>query len=185
MSARIEHWPRVWALVRPYKARVASLAALSFASGSVEALFLVVVTRTALAIAEGRNGMGVVAGWGLTTAGALAVAGALLATRFALALLNIRVSTGLATNVQVTLRRRLYESFLLASWATQQSEPPGQLQALSGYAGSAASVVAAFTGSTSALLNLTALLLVAVVVDPAATLLVVAALLSWVVSSPH
>jgi ATP-binding cassette, subfamily B, bacterial len=177
MSHRIEHWPRVWGLVGPYKARVASLAALSFAAGTVEALFLVVVTRTALAIADGQDGGGLVAGWVLTWAGALGVAGALLATRFAAALLSIRVSTGLTTAVHVTLRRRLSESFLRASWATQQSEPPGRLQALSGYATSAATVVAAFTTSTSAMLNLAALLVVAVIVDPAATLLVVAVLI--------
>jgi ATP-binding cassette, subfamily B, bacterial len=171
-------WTRVRTLVRPHARRVTVLSLSSFAGGAVEAAFLVVVTRTALAIADGRDTAGLLAGRSLSIGGAIAVAAALLVTRLTLALLSVAASTSLYTDVSSLLRKHLAEAYLNASWATQEAEPAGRLQQLlTSFTGSAVGVVSSFTTTVSATLSLAALIVVAVAVDPASTLVVIGALL--------
>lgn len=152
------------------------LAAGSFLGGAVEAGFLVVVTRIALAITSDEHRVDVMAGRETSIGVAIGAAGVLLAVRLALALLGAWNSASLTFEVITSLRRRLADSFLQASWAVQHSEPSGQLQNLANYAGSTMGVIGAFTTSVSASLNLTALLIIAIVVSPLATIAVIGAL---------
>lgn len=144
----------------------------------MEAAFLVVVTRIALSVAAGKHSTGLLAGRTLSIGGAIGVAVVLLLLRLVLSLVAVAESNSLMIEVETNLRRRLANAFLHASWATQQAEPTGQLQQLvTGFASSGGAVVASFTTTVSAVLNLTALIAVAILVDPAATVLVVGALL--------
>lgn len=176
-SPTIKHWARVRRLVRPWRGRVATLVAVSFISGLLEALFLVVVTRTALAVADDRERTGLLAGQEFSVTVALIIAGVLLVAKLVTALVGVWSSTGLETRLAITLRRDLSDAYLHSSWANQQNEPSGQLQQLlTSFVGEALGVVGSFTSSVTASLNLLALLVIAVLVDPAASLVVVAAL---------
>lgn len=171
------HWARVRALARPYRGKVVSLSGVSFIGGAIEAAFLVVVTRTALAIADGKASLGVLAGWTLPVGGAVAFAAALLVVRLGLQLLGVSFSASLMLEVSTAMRRKLAGAYLHTSWATQQAEPSGQLQQLVlGFAGAAVGVMSSFTSTVTALLNLAALIAVAVLVSPLATLVVIGAL---------
>ncbi len=170
---------RVRTLIAPYRWWLAALTTLSFMSGSVEALFLVVVTRTALSIADGREITGLVAAIDVSINWALVIAVLLLVVKLSLALLAVAVSVRFSEKVSTDLRRELSESFLSASWATQQDEPSGRLQQLvTGFTGNAAGVVGAVSSTISAALNLFALLVFAVAIDPVASIIVVFALLA-------
>ena len=104
-------------LITPHKSRVLVLALSSFLGGAVEAGFLVVITRTALAITDGDDSFGVLAGLYMSVGVAIAVAGALLISRLGLALLSVRASTDLT--VQVT-------RVPAPTWLMPTSVPRGQ-----------------------------------------------------------
>ena len=165
--------------MRPHRGRVLLLAASSFVSGAVEAAFLVVITRAALAIADGDDDFGVLAGHSASLAAALGVAALLLGLRLALGLVGVRVSADLAVDVLTDARHRLADAYLHTSWAVQHREPSGRLQELlGGFAGLASGVVAAFGALMSSALTLLALIVVSFTINPIATLVVVVALVA-------
>ena len=125
-----KYWGRIRRMVWPWRHRVGLLVGVSFLSGALEALFLVVVTRTALAIADGRNSTGLLAGWQFSITAALVIAGALLVARLLASLVGVMISTFLNVNISTSIRGDLNEAYLQASWATQQGEPVGRLQQL-------------------------------------------------------
>lgn len=170
---------RVWSLVHPYRWRVGGLAVNSFVTGSFEAMFLVLITRGALAIADERDSIDLIANWHVSIFWALVISGAALVLRLVSGLVSISLSTRLAEEVGTRLRTELAKSFLSTSWATQQNEPAGRLQQLlTSFVDECSSAVNSFAGSVSTFLNLSALLVIAVIVDPAASLIVFAALLA-------
>lgn len=176
-STSTKYWARVRRLVWPWRGRVATLVAVSFVSGLLEALFLVVVTRTALAVADDQERTGLLAGREFSVTMALVIAGILLVTRLAMTLIGVVASTSLDMNLSIGLRNDLADAYLRSSWANQQNEPAGQLQQLlSSFVQNALGVVQSFTSTVTASLNLLALLVIAVLVDPVASLVVVAAL---------
>ena len=175
--SRDRSWARVWQLLRLYRWRVVALTGSSFGSGALEAAFLVVVTRTAIAISDGKDSAGTLAGWTVSIGGALGLAVGLLVARLVLAMVAVVVSARLTTDVAVGMRRDLADAYLHTSWARQQSEPTGRLQELVvGFANHVSAVVAASAAFIGASLSLTALILIAVLVDVAATMIVVLAL---------
>jgi ATP-binding cassette subfamily B protein len=170
-------WVRIRHLVRPHRGGVIVLALTSFASGAVEAAFLVVLTRAALAIADGRDEFGVLAGHTASLGLGLGVAALLLIVRLVLGLVGVRVATELAVDVLTEARHRLADAFLHTSWAVQHSEPSGRLQELmGGFAGLASGVVTAFNLLVSGSLNLLALIIASLTINPKATAVVVVAL---------
>ena len=172
------HWKRVRRLVRPWRPRILILVVASFLSGAFEALFLVVVTRTALAVANDKGTTGLVAGWQLPIAWSLAIATLLLVVRTILGMSVVLNSTQLQFSLAERLRNDVAEAFLRSSWATQQEERSGRLQELvSSFVISAIGVMSSLTSTLSASMSLIALLAIAVVVDPIASLVVIAALL--------
>ncbi len=172
--------------MRPHRGRVLLLAASSFVSGAVEAAFLVVITRAALAIADGDDDFGVLAGYSAPLAAALGIAALLLGLRLALGLVGVRVSADLAVDVLTDARHRFADAYLHTSWAVQHREPSGRLQELLGaFAGLASGVVAAFGTLMSSALTLLALIVVSFTINPIATLVVIVALVALgVVISP-
>lgn len=167
--------PVVRNLVRPYRGRVALLAVTSFVGGFTEAGFLVVVTRLALAVAQGDERIRV--GVELSLGQGVAAGFALLVLRLALGLGGVWVSAELTRRCLVATRRRLASTFFNASWETQQNERAGRLQqVLSEFVSRMLVAVGAVTNLTAAGLALSALLVASLVVDPVATLGVAVAL---------
>ena len=130
MGERRELWSSVGDLVRPHVGKVGVVASTSFLGGLVEAAFLVIVTRTGLAVADDADTVELTAGISSPIGTALALGLGLLVARVALALTTNWASTGLTTTVAVSLRRRLADAYVRSSWATQQDERAGRLQQL-------------------------------------------------------
>ena len=145
-----------------------------------------IITRAALAIADGDDDFGVLAGRSASLAAALVVAALLLGLRLALGLFGVRVAADLAVDVLTDARHRFADAYLHTSWALQHREPSGRLQELlGGFAGLASGVVAAFSALMSSALTLLALIVVSFTINPLATLVVVVALVALgVVISP-
>jgi ABC-type multidrug transport system fused ATPase/permease subunit len=173
------HWPRVRSLVRPYRVRLVALAGASFGAGAVEALFLVIVTRVGLSVADGKDTTGLVSGWSVSIGEAIAIGLGLVAARLGLGLLVGALSTGLTAAVRSDLRQRLTDAYLHASWSVQQAEPSGRLaQLLTAFTNESVGVVGSLATSLAASLSLVALLGGALLVDTRSTVAVVVALLA-------
>jgi ABC-type multidrug transport system fused ATPase/permease subunit len=176
---RRRQWAHVRAILRPHRGRVALMAAASFSAGVTEAALLVVITRVGLAVADGKDNFGVLAGRSMSVSLALAAAGVLVVARLLLALLAMRATVSLSTRVGVAARRDVADAYLHTSWATQQGESPGRLQELIlGFAWSKVTVTSAFGNMLNAGLSLTALIIGSVLINPTATLVVLIAVLA-------
>ena len=172
------HWTRLLTLVRPHRWLVTLVAAVSFVGGLLEAAFLVIVTQTALAIADGQDGVKLPVGGNVTLAGALVTALAILTISLTSSIAGIRAQTSLAARVLIGLRRRLADAFLATSWATQQAEPSGQFpQLVTRFADNASDSVRALVIVLVNALNLGAILVIALFVNALATLFIFGALL--------
>jgi ABC-type multidrug transport system fused ATPase/permease subunit len=155
---------------------VVLLATLAFIGGSLEALFLVLLTRTAFAVADGRERLGTVAGIELSVVATLAISIGLLAVRVAAAVWQSRMGTSVSVASRALLQRRLSDAYLAADWPTQQRSRAGSLQDLvTGVAGEASAQVTQMLGVLTASLNLAAILGLAVVIDPLGSLFALAA----------
>jgi ATP-binding cassette subfamily B protein len=176
-STRRERWAKVAQLVAPHRTGVAGLAAASFVGGVIEAAFLVMVTRTALAIADGRDSFGLFAGQTASITGAVLASTGLLILRLLLALVTVRLSSALVTLVLNDVRSQLADAYLRTSWSIQHAEPPARLQELlASFAVTASDVVSYLSMAIIGSLNLAALLIVSLAVNPIATAVVVVVL---------
>lgn len=168
---------RIRAVARPYRWRISKLALASFASGAIEASFLVVVTRTAVAITNGRSRVGLTSDVFTSVTTALVVAAVLIAIRLAVTVTTSAVSTNLMEDVGSDFRRKLANAFLESNWATQQNEPSGRLmQLMTSYVHHAVSAIGALTSTINVFLNLLAMVTIAVFVDPIASFVILVAL---------
>jgi ABC-type multidrug transport system fused ATPase/permease subunit len=168
---------RLWALARPYRWRILQLSVASFVSGAVEAAFLVVVTRTAVAITNGRIRVGLTGAIFTPVSMALTVAAVLIAGRLLVTVLTSVISTSLTEDAATDLRGDLASSFLESNWATQQNEPAGRLmQLMTSFVQQAVSAISSMTSTINIFLNLLAMVMIAVFVDPIASLVILVAL---------
>jgi ABC-type multidrug transport system fused ATPase/permease subunit len=168
---------RLWALARPYRWRIVQLSGASFVSGAVEAAFLVVVTRTAVAITNGRVRVGLTRAVFTSVSTALVIAAILIAVRLVVTVVTSVISTNLTEDVATDLRGDLASAFLESNWATQQNEPVGRLmQLMTSFVQQAVSALSSLTGTINIFLNLVAMLMIAVFVDPIASLVILVAL---------
>jgi ATP-binding cassette, subfamily B, bacterial len=157
----------VLALLSGHRRYILLLSATSLLSGLAEAGFLVIITRTGLAVADGSGMVPLVAGATISVRSAGLVAAALVVLRAASAYLAVALSARLGSSVVAETRVLLARSFLRSSYATQQRAASGQLQELlTTFAGRVANVLGAVTNSVTASFNLVALLGLAIVVDP-------------------
>jgi ATP-binding cassette subfamily B protein len=137
-------------------------------------MFLILVTRTAFAITDGQDQIGVVSGWSLSVRATLLLAVSLVFLRIALAGFASWQSANVSTRVVAGIRHRLSRAFIDASWEVQQAQRSGSLQELlTGYSGQASSLMSCVTQGVMAGANLVALLGMAVAVDPVGALLLV------------
>ncbi|MFM8855813.1 MAG: ABC transporter ATP-binding protein, partial [Actinomycetota bacterium] len=85
--------------------------------------------------------------------------------------------TNLTEDVAIDLRDDLASAFLQSNWATQQNEPSGRLmQLMTSFVQQAVSTISALTGTINTFLNLLAMVMIAVFVDPIASLVILVAL---------
>jgi len=176
---QLSRWRAVSELLGQYRLHVSLLVLASFTAGMIEAAFLVAATRTGLAIANNAGVVELTRGITLTIDEALLVAGALILVRMIVTLLDVRVQTGLAYRVATGLRKQMARAFLDASWAVQQAQPAGTLQqVVVTFPNRASELLGTLTVAGGAALSLVALLGMAVIVDPRATLVVLVALIA-------
>ena len=172
--ARFQAIARLTDDVRPHMFLISVFA---FINGLLEAGFLVIIARIALALTEGNNSIQISNGLKFTTYQGLAVAVALITVRLAFSLGVVRVSTSLVYKVGVNLRLRLSHAFLDSSWATQQSQPAGTLQQLVVvFPSQGANLIYALAASLGAAITLVAMMTVSFFVNFLATLTVFIAL---------
>ena len=177
-------WRRVWRLFRPHHLQTALIAVLAFLGGVVEAAFLVAVTQVALSLTGDDISLDF-AGRTFSTGTALAIAAVLVLVRAVLALSSMAASSNLLAKESRHLRDDLADSYLRASWATQHAERSDHLRAALGAgAAGARGAMASALALINATSNLTALLIVAAVLNPLATLgiMVVLLVLGWVLT---
>lgn len=164
-------------LLAGHRGLIASLALLSVIGGVAEAVFLVLLTRSAFAITAGKDELGLFRDQSASIGTALLLA---------LLLVIIRIATAAATNWYAAklnadathqLRAQLASSFLRATWAAQQGSRSGRLQELvTSYSNSGAALLASICGGVAAGFSLASLLVLAALVDPVGSLVAIAAL---------
>jgi ABC-type multidrug transport system fused ATPase/permease subunit len=168
-------------IVGPFKSRMAIFGLCTFGVGLLEAFFLVVVTRTGLAIADGVTTVGVTRGVEATIGEAILICAGLLVVRFIFSFMMIRIQTGLTYRITSTFRKQLGLAYLETSWAVQVRQPAGTLQQLVvQFPSNIASLVYQLANSLAGALSLLALLGIAFVVSGISTLIVLFALITLV-----
>jgi ABC-type multidrug transport system fused ATPase/permease subunit len=153
------------------------ISVFAFINGLLEAGFLVIIAKIALALTEGSNSIRLANGFEFTTYQGLALAAILITVRLVFALGAVRISTSLVYRVGVNLRLRLSHAFLDSSWATQQSQPAGTLQQLVvSFPTQGSSLIYTLAASLGAGITLLAMMAVSFLVNFLATLTVFIAL---------
>ncbi|MGH9896128.1 MAG: hypothetical protein ACREA0_29885, partial [bacterium] len=161
-------------VTRGHERAIATIAVTAFLGGLCEALFLVTMTRTAFAIKDGQDGVGIVSGSSLSIRLVLLLGVMLIAVRIALAGFSSWQAATVATRVVARLRHRLTDAFLKASWEVQQAQRSGSLQELlTSYSNKSAGLMSSLTAGVVAAANLVALIGMAVGVDPVGALVMV------------
>ena len=170
-------WPQLRRLTSGRWWQIAAVAAASIAAGLAEAGFLVLVTRLGFAISDGADTIELL-GEELTTGTAVGVATAGLVVRVLTSAVSGWVGSGIVADVSQDMRSRLAWSYLASDWPTKQQHRSGELQQLlTGFTQAAGDLVGNSIVTLISVLNLTALLIVALVVNPTATIAVVGGLL--------
>lgn len=161
----------VRAVIGPHWRRMGAFCATTFVAGFLEAAFLVIVTRSAVAIADGESVVAVAGSRDWSIGSTVALGGALLAVRLALSWWSVRLQSGLTHRVTAGLRRELGAAYLNATWATQVRQPSGALQQLVvQFPASTASLVFQLSNAVAGGLGLLALLVIALLIDVVSTL---------------
>ena len=134
-------------VLKGYHRALALVAAAALAGGLAEAVFLVTITRAALAITDGAERVGIVAGWFVSINQMLLLAVLLVVVRVALAGLSIWQSARVSTSVVARIRGRLSRAYLESSWEVQQNQQTGGLQQfVLGFSGKASGLMSGASG---------------------------------------
>jgi ABC-type multidrug transport system fused ATPase/permease subunit len=164
----------VASVVTGYRRRLLRMSAASFLGGAAEAVFLITVTRAAFAITDGKDRIGLVAGWYLSVGWTLVVALGLIVVRLLLAALATWDAAEASSGAVARVRRRLASAFLHASWPVQQHQRGGSLQELmSSFSNGASNMMSGVNQGLVAAASLVALLGIAIAVDPLGALVLV------------
>ena len=161
-------------VIRGHGWALARVAVTSFLGGLAEALFLIMITRIALGVTEGRDRVNVLSGWSMSLRPALAVALVVVLVRVVLACYASWQSANLSATVVARIRHRLAQSFLDSPWEVQQQQRSGSLQELlSGYSFQASGLMSSVTQVVVAGTNFVALLAMAFIASPTGALVLV------------
>lgn len=165
-------------LLGHHRLRLVVLALVSVAGGLAEAAFLVVLTRAAFAITNGKSEIGTLAGVKFSVGATITLALGLVLFRIAMALIANWYSAVLNAEVTRELRQKLTHSFLRASWPAQQESRTGQLQELvTNYASAGATLASGVASVLVAGGSLVAMLAMAAAVDIVGSLIAIGTLL--------
>ncbi len=172
---------RTWHLLRPLitrpARRVVALGLASAVSGVLEAVVLVLAVNVALAVSNKATDQEIdlpLVGSAASTSTLIWVAAAMAVALFAVHALVAWLAADLSAEVLESTRGRAITAYLRASWPAQAQSREGALQeSFSTLAVLSSSVCLAFALCLSSLLNLAALMATALVVDPAATAVVI------------
>jgi ATP-binding cassette, subfamily B, bacterial len=152
--------------------RIRVVGTLSFVGGATEAALLILVVGVAGALVRDADSIEAL-GVQVTLGAASALAASLLVVRVVALVLSSRTQAALARDSLVSTRLALLRGFLGSSWAERSSKHLGNLQELVGGHGEKVAVqVVSASQRLSALLNLTAFTIAALVVNPPAFLLI-------------
>jgi ATP-binding cassette subfamily B protein len=165
--------------LRGQRRRLILLAFSSLVGGFSEAVVLLIIARVAVAIAtkstnapSARLALGPVHA-SVGVGALLAVGGGLVALRLALNAWQACLEAAVTTAVVTTLRKTVAGAYLDATWALQAEERTGRLQELlTTYTTEASGAVMSLMTGVVASLNLVALIVAAVVVNPTASVVV-------------
>jgi ATP-binding cassette, subfamily B, bacterial len=147
---------------------------LSIVGALSQAILLLVISEVALADVEGKHSFHGL-GPNLTPKSALVVMCVTFPLFFFSSIASTLVSTSISEQALTTTRTRLVIGFFRANWSLQSAQRLGHLQhLLIQNAGSTASVVGALTSGIQSLMMAAGLLGVALAVDPAAAVAVIA-----------
>jgi len=172
-----------WEGLRPFTPRarrellVISLSAV--VSGFAQAGALYLLVETSVALAKGSGGLlegsgSVVRSLRLTAPTAILLGLALIGAFAAMSVVQARITARMMTNAQTEVRRRLVHAFLAASWDLQSAERVGNLQELTNtYSMRTSDGVGQLATGATALFNLFALILAAILINPIGTLVIV------------
>lgn len=164
------------ALMRPQRLGLLVLVAVTFTGSMIEAAFLVLVTNMTMAIAEGRENVSIVPQITLSVSQVALLAAGMLVLRLAMAAGGVWLSSSMSSKVLMNQRERLTRAYLWSDLATLHEEAAGRLQQLLAFAGQASAMVGNALGIVTASLSLVAFLATALIVSPAATVMVVVGL---------
>ena len=117
LTLPIGRWRPVFQLVGPQRLRVAALAGVSVLGGLLEASFLVLITRAALALVGTADRIALVGAIEISTWPTLLIAAALVGGRLVLALVGVSLATQITASTGIGLRNQVADSFLHASWS--------------------------------------------------------------------
>jgi ATP-binding cassette subfamily B protein len=147
---------------------------LSLIGAVSQAVLLLVISEVALADVEGKHAFHGI-GPTLTARTALFVLCVVFPLTFIVSICSTLVNTSISEQALRTTRIRLVDGYFKSNWALQSSQRLGHLQhLLVQNSGSAGGVIGSLTGGIQSLFMMLALLGVALAVDPAAAIAVVA-----------
>jgi ATP-binding cassette subfamily B protein len=160
--------------VRPHMFLISVFA---FINGLLEAGFLVIIARIALALTEGSNSIHLLGNHLVSTHQALVIAIGLISLRLSLSLAAVQIANSLAFRVGVNLRTRLAHAYLKSSWDIQQVQPSGTLQQLVvAFPTRGANLIFSLSTSFGAAITLVSMLGISFLVNVSATLTVLISL---------
>lgn len=149
----------------------------SLASGLLEALFLVLIARVALAVAEDTPQADLIFGSTVSRNQGLLLAAVLIVGRLATTLIGVRSSVYLVHRITTGLRLRLLKAFVLTTWPKQQELQIGSLQQLAvAFPSQISALLIPLATSVGSILTLGAMLGVAAIVSVPALVVVLGVL---------
>jgi len=169
-------------VVRGYKRTIAAMAVVALLDGVLEALFLILLTKSAFAITSGDSRISLAGGRALSVGSMVWLLVALTLLGTALGFFTTWQSADVSTKIVARLRHRISRAFLEASWEVQQDQRSGSLQELlTSHSDGAANVINSLNQSVVASANLIALLAMAAVANAAGAVIMVVSVTAFAV----
>jgi ATP-binding cassette, subfamily B, bacterial len=170
---------RLWPGIQPFAPRgrseLAAIGASAVVTGFAQAGILYLLVEVAVSLSQGSARLSaskssLLASLHLSTSRAIVIGLILVVVMAIASVIQARLTAKLMSGVQTQARRQLVDSFLEASWASQSSERIGHLQELaSTFTTRMADGGGYLAQSLISLFNFLALIIAAVIVNPAAT----------------
>jgi len=153
--------------------KIVAFTLLSLIGALSQAVLLLVISEVVLAGVEGKHEIHPPFGPSFSPTRAIIVSLLALALFFSTSIFALLLSTSVSERALTLTRTRLVTGFFRSNWSLQSTERLGHIQQMLGMNSAAtASVVGSLSGGLQALLMVSALLGVALVVDPVAAIVV-------------